>query len=127
MIVYINQRQLQLLFKPAKYLEMHVFVKFLMFEHSSSIYFTRKILTCFPNPVRFIALSLTCPFAFSVVQIQLYRPLWLRRPSPQELAMQMAALCIQLDSLVTSPHQVDYLPTFPVLHRVVKGHPYLPE
>ena len=106
---------------------MHAFVKFLMFEHSSSIYFTRKILICFPNPVRFIALSLTYPFAFSVVQIQLYRPLWLRRPSPQELAMQMAALCIQLDSLVTSPHQVEYLPVFPVLHRMVKGHPYLPE
>lgn len=65
MIVYINQRQLQLLFKPAKYLEMHVFVKFLMFEHSSSIYFTRKILICFPNPVRFIALSLALRFLCS--------------------------------------------------------------
>ena len=63
MIMYINQRQLQLPFKPAKYLEMHVFVKVLMFEHSSSIYFTRKILICFPNPVRFIALS-HLPFRF---------------------------------------------------------------
>lgn len=45
-------------------------------------------------------------FYHFLVPIQLYQPLWLRRPSPHELAMQMAALCIQLDSLVTSPHQV---------------------
>ncbi|XP_065889058.1 uncharacterized protein [Dysidea avara] len=36
------------------------------------------------------------------VCVQLNQPLWLKRPSPQELAMQMAAFCVQLDSLVAS-------------------------
>ena len=39
---------------------------------------------------------------FSLVCVQLNQPLWLKRPSPHELAMQMAAFCVQLDSLVVS-------------------------
>ena len=52
-----------------------------------------------------------CTHALSV-EVQLDEPLWVPRAGPQEVAMEIMALCLQLDSLIlASTHNVSSVPS----------------